>query len=131
LIPFFSQQLNIDITIMKTEVISIPSLRCEITFTIGQNADENDQIIDAAFSNDLWFHVDNKKSCHVIASVPDNFDRKNLKYIISQGAVLCKKHSYPKEKSLPIVFTRVKNIQKTTTPGMVFIPEDCKSVKVI
>jgi len=100
---------------MKTEVISIPSLKCEITFTIGQNADENNQIIDAAYSNDIWFHV----------------DRKNLKYIISQGAVLCKKHSYPKEKSLPIVFTRVKNIQKTNTPGMVFIPEDCKSVKVI
>jgi predicted ribosome quality control (RQC) complex YloA/Tae2 family protein len=116
---------------MKTEVISIPSLKCEITFTIGQNADENDHIIDAACSNDIWFHVDNKKSCHVIATVPDNFDRKNLKYIISQGAVLCKKYSYPKEKSLPIVFTRVKNIQKTNTPGMVFIPEDCKSVKVI
>lgn len=116
---------------MKTEVISIPSIKCDITFTIGQNADENDQIIDTACSNDIWFHVDNKKSCHVIATVPDNFDRKNLKYIISQGAVLCKKHSYPKEKSLPIVFTRVKNIQKTNTPGMVFIPEDCKSVKVI
>jgi len=116
---------------MKTEVISIPSLRCEITFTIGQNAEENDQIIDAACLNDLWFHVDNKKSCHVVATVPDNFDRKNLRYIISQGAVLCKKHSYPKEKNLPIVFTRVKNIQKTNTPGMVFIPEDCKSIKVI
>lgn len=116
---------------MKTEVISIPIINCEITFTIGQNAVENDHIIDIAASNDIWFHVDNKKSCHVVASIPDNFDRKDIKYIVSQGAVLCKKYSYPKEKKLPILFAKIKNIQKTNVPGLVFVPEDCKSIKVI
>ena len=115
---------------MKTVVISIPSIKCAITFTIGQNAEENDKIIDNAQSNDLWFHVDNKKSCHVVATVPDNFDRKNIKYIVSQGVVLCKKYSYPNEKNLPIIFTRVKNIERTNTPGLVFIPEECKSIKI-
>ena len=54
---------------------------------------------------------------------------KNIKYIVSQGAVLCKRYSYPKEKNLPIIFTRVKNVELTDTPGLVFIPEDCKSIK--
>jgi predicted ribosome quality control (RQC) complex YloA/Tae2 family protein len=114
---------------MKTEVISIPSLKCDITFIVGQCDTENDEIVRNANPSDLWFHVDNKKSCHVIANVPIQFDRKNIKYIVSQGAVLCKKYSYPKEKNLPIVFTRVKNVELTDTPGLVFIPEDCKSIK--
>jgi len=115
---------------MKTQVIYIPSIKCDVTFTIGQNAEDNDAIIDAALPNDLWFHVDNKPSCHVIASVPEGIERSQIKYIVSQGAVLCKKHSYPSEKKLPILFTRVKNIQKTIKPGQVFIPDDCQSIKV-
>ena len=115
---------------MKTHVIYIPSLKCDITYTIGQNAEDNDAVIDSALPNDIWFHVDNKPSCHIVASVPDNMDRTNIKYIISQGVVLCKKLSYPSEKKLPILFTRVKNIQKTNIAGRVFIPEDCKSIKV-
>jgi predicted ribosome quality control (RQC) complex YloA/Tae2 family protein len=115
---------------MKTQVIYIPTLKCDVTFTIGQNASDNDAIIDAAGPNDLWFHVDNKPSCHIIATVPDGISRSDIKYIVSQGVVLCKKHSYPSEKKLPILFTRVKNIQKTNKPGQVFIPEDCQSIKV-
>lgn len=115
---------------MKTQVIFIPALKCEITYSIGQNANDNDSIIDAAGPNDIWFHVNNKPSCHVIASIPDNIDRASVKYIVNQGVVLCKKHSYPSEKKLPIMFTRVKNIQKTDIPGRVFVPEDCQSIKV-
>lgn len=115
---------------MKTQVIYIPSLKCEVTYTIGQNAADNDAIIDAAGPNDIWFHVDNKPSCHIIATVPDGISRSDIKYIVNQGVVLCKQHSYPSEKKLPILFTRVKNIQKTSKPGQVFIPEDCQSIKV-
>jgi predicted ribosome quality control (RQC) complex YloA/Tae2 family protein len=115
---------------MKTQFIYIPSLKCEVTYTIGQNASDNDAIIDAAGPNDIWFHVNNKPSCHVIATVPDDINRSDIKYIVSQGVVLCKKNSYPSEKKLPILFTRVKNIQKTNKPGQVFIPEECQSIKV-
>jgi predicted ribosome quality control (RQC) complex YloA/Tae2 family protein len=115
---------------MKTHVIYIPNINCEITYSIGQNAEDNDKLIDNASPNDIWFHVDNKPSCHIIASIPNNISKPEIKYIINQGVVLCKKHSYPNEKKLPIIFTRVRNIQKTERPGLVFIPEDCKSIKV-
>jgi len=115
---------------MKTQIIYIPSIKCEITYTIGQNAEDNDVIIDAASPNDIWFHVDNKPSCHIIASVPDNISRADIGYIINQGVVLCKKHSYPSEKKLPILYTRIKNIQKTNIPGRIFISEEDKKIKV-
>lgn len=115
---------------MKTQIIYIPGIKCEITYTIGQNAEDNDAIIDAASPNDLWFHVDNKPSCHIIASVPDNVSRADIGYIINQGVVLCKKHSYPSEKKLPILYTRIKNIKKTNIPGRVFISEEDKKIKV-
>jgi predicted ribosome quality control (RQC) complex YloA/Tae2 family protein len=99
----------------------------QITFKSDIN---NDVIIDAASPNDIWFHVDNKPSCHIIASVPDNISRADIGYIINQGVVLCKKHSYPSEKKLPILYTRIKNIQKTNIPGRIFISEEDKKIKV-
>lgn len=116
---------------MKTQIVYIPNLKCNITYKIGQNASDNNEIIDGAEPNDMWFHVSNKKSCHVIASIPDHIDRKQIKYIVNQGAVLCKQNSYPAEKNLPIIFTRVKNVEKTDTPGLVVIAEENKSVKVL
>ena len=114
---------------MKTRIIYIPSLQCSVTYKIGENAQENDSLIDQAAPDDLWFHVYNKKSCHVIACLPEKIDKKNIKYIVSQGAVLCKQFSYPSEKNLAIVFTRRKYIEKTDIPGLVFIPEENKSIK--
>uniref|UniRef100_A0A6C0B1W2 NFACT RNA-binding domain-containing protein n=1 Tax=viral metagenome TaxID=1070528 RepID=A0A6C0B1W2_9ZZZZ len=114
---------------MKTQVIYIPSMHASITYFIGENAQENDKLIDEASPNDIWFHVYNKKSCHVVAHIPVPVDRKNVKYIVSQGAVLCKQFSYPSEKNLPILFTRRRYIEKTDVPGLVFIPEENKSIK--
>jgi predicted ribosome quality control (RQC) complex YloA/Tae2 family protein len=115
---------------MKTESIYIQKLNCSITYSIGQNAYDNDDIISAANPEDLWFHVNNKPSCHIIASVPENVKRKDLKYIVNQGAVLCKKHSYPSEKNLEIIFTRIKYIERTDIPGKVNISGN-SSIKVI
>lgn len=114
---------------MKIQQLFISALQLSVTFKIGQNAQENDILIDQAGPNDMWFHVFNKKSCHVIACVPEMLDRKQMKYIVNQGAVLCKQYSYPSEKNLPIVFTRRRHIEKTSIPGTVFIPEEHKSIK--
>jgi len=110
---------NINI-IMKSKIISIPAIKQEIAFIIGQNATENDHLIEQSNDDDIWFHVDNKSSCHVVATVSENnITRKNMKYIIKQGALLCKMHSYPSEKNLSIVYTKIKNIQSTNIPGQV------------
>lgn len=110
---------NINI-IMKSKIISIPAIKQDIAFIIGQNATENDHLIERSNDDDIWFHVDNKSSCHVVATISENnITRKNMKYIIKQGALLCKTHSYPSEKNLSIVYTKIKNIQSTNIPGQV------------
>ena len=105
---------------MKTEVVEFPKIDEEVTYYIGTSAKDNFAVIDEGDDDDIWFHVDNKSSCHVVATVSENnITRKNMKYIIKQGALLCKMHSYPSEKNLSIVYTKIKNIQSTNIPGQV------------
>lgn len=109
----------------KTEKKFIQGLNQEIMFHIGKSADGNFEIIDNAEENDLWFHIDNESSCHVIASIPESMDRKNMKYIVKQGAILCKQNSRFKtsKTAVGIIYTKVKNIEKTDIPGKVIVSE--------
>jgi predicted ribosome quality control (RQC) complex YloA/Tae2 family protein len=107
---------------MPEKTIYFPQIMggIDVQYLIGKNAKDNFRIIDLAKPTDLWFHVEEKPSCHVIAIIPDGGSTKDLRYIIKQGAVLCKQHSrYASEKNLPIIFTTVDNVIKTKTPGMV------------
>jgi predicted ribosome quality control (RQC) complex YloA/Tae2 family protein len=92
-----------------------------INFQIGKNAQDNFNIIDQANENDLWFHLADYPSCHVIASIPNlNISKKELKKIIKQGALLCKINSkYKKENNLEVIYTEVKNVKKTEVIGEV------------
>ena len=44
----------------------IPSLKINIVYKIGTCAKNNFELIDQANTNDLWFHLNNESSCHVI-----------------------------------------------------------------
>jgi predicted ribosome quality control (RQC) complex YloA/Tae2 family protein len=108
---------------MLTKEVFIPKLNLNITFVIGQNAAENFQIIDDSKENDLWFHVSEFPSCHVIAKINDiitSIDRKDLKYVVKQGAIMCKQYSkYKSTKNLEINYTEISNVEKTSVIGSV------------
>jgi predicted ribosome quality control (RQC) complex YloA/Tae2 family protein len=108
---------------MKHVIVYIDSLKSDIQFNIGENAEDNDSIIRLAEADDLWFHIGGgKPSCHVTASnvITDSKDKKGLKYIIKQGAVLCKSMSkYKSDKNVEIVYTFVKNVCCSEIPGRV------------
>tara|TARA_B100001758_G_C18214867_1_gene507091 strand:- start:379 stop:732 length:354 start_codon:yes stop_codon:yes gene_type:complete len=100
----------------------IPNLNTDIEFFIGQNAKDNFEVIDSAEPNDIWFHVKDHSSSHVIAHLPEEqeFNKKQLRYIIKQGAILCKQHSkFKSSKNINIIYTNVENITKTNIPGQV------------
>ena len=80
---------------MKIEKKHIPSLKQDIDFNIGQNAQDNFDIIDISQPTDIWFHLQGTSSCHVIAIIPENMklDKKQKKQIITQGALICKQNS--------------------------------------
>jgi len=112
--------------------IQIPSLQCNVLYTIGKNSQSNFDIIDAASPNDLWFHIQGESSCHVIASIPldKKLDKKQLRQIVTQGAVLCKSKSrYKSNKNVSIIYTKVENVTKSDPVGTV-IAENIKTIVI-
>jgi predicted ribosome quality control (RQC) complex YloA/Tae2 family protein len=120
---------------MKIKTISItssletpnnprPSLLVkDVSFLVGTSAQDNFDIIDISDPDDIWFHVKDNPSCHVIAKMSDlgeKIDKKMRRLIIKQGALLCKMESkYKSVKNLEILYTKVKNVKKTATVGSV------------
>ena len=80
---------------MKIKLRDIPALQQEIVYKIGENSKDNFVIIDNSLPTDLWFHIEGCSSCHVIASIPQDIklDKKQLRQIIKQGALVCKENS--------------------------------------
>ena len=112
---------------MKTVSIYIDALNKHVIYHIGINAADNFAVIDSATSpEDVWFHVGNGlPSCHVLGLMPDctkKLDKKLLRYIIKQGAILCKQYSkYASEKGVEIHYSAIKNVTKTANPGSVIL----------
>jgi hypothetical protein len=108
---------------MKTIEKYIECLKTNITFKIGGNAAENNELIDESASEDLWFHIADQSSCHVVAEISNigvPIDKKQLAKIAVQGAVICKQFSrYKSDKNVSVVYTVVENLTKTDIPGRV------------
>ena len=114
---------------MKTQIIYVAPLKRDITFYIGQNKVDNFDIIDAAKSSDLWFHAKEESSCHVVCELPDDIEKKQLRYIVKIGALMCKQNT-PKLKSIKevdMIYTAIKNVTKNNLDGCV-ITENTKTI---
>lgn len=86
---------------------------------IGQNKHENHDLVLSCHEDDLWFHVQDMPSCHVILKHLDGVKRYP-KQVIKRCAYLCKIHS--KAKSLPmcsIIYTHLSNVSTTDVIGEV------------
>ena len=102
------------------KTVEFPQLQISVDYVVGKNAEENFEIIDEAEDYHIWFHIKNHPSSHVIAKLEDNLKKKDLRYIIKQGAILCKQHSkLSSSKNVEIIYTQIKNITKTDIPGSV------------
>lgn len=109
---------------MKTISRYIHSLNRDINYLLGQNAKDNFNIIDISKENDIWFHINGEPSCHVIAILEENikYNKKELRQIITQGALLCKENSkYKSMKKLDMVYTNISNLHKTEVIGTVSV----------
>ena len=109
---------------MKVKNITLPN-ETMITFYIGENAIDNEEVISIGKDHDLWFHATNGASSHVLAKMPEKYTKKEKGYIIKIGAQLCKHHTskLQKEKDVAITYTRKKNLRQTNIPGTVYIDE--------
>lgn len=97
-----------------------------IQFTLGQNAEDNWNILDQLEkinNNYIWFHLNSFPSCYVIMhyTLEDLRDTSYNDFLI-YGAQLCKNNSkYKNYNNLKICYTSLKYIKKTQKIGEVSI----------
>jgi predicted ribosome quality control (RQC) complex YloA/Tae2 family protein len=92
---------------------------CTYTVRVGETAQENWDIISDSGQNDIWFHVGGNASCHVVLSC-NEIKKKPHKSVINYCASLCKDGSKLKNvKNVTIIYTEIKNVKKSNTPGSV------------
>ncbi len=112
---------------MKTESFNYNNTT--YTIIIGKNKNENWSIIDDASGTDLWFHISEMPSCHVILK---NDEKLSFvpRQVIKRCAYLCKINSSAKTLSkCDVIYTPVSNVKKTSIVGQVTITH-CKTVSV-
>lgn len=85
---------------------------------VGESAQENWDLIQASEQNDVWFHVKNNPSCHVVLTV--NPKKDPHKSVINFCAALCKEGSKQKNNNnIIVIYTEIKNIKKADKIGSV------------
>jgi|SaaInlStandDraft_6_1057023.scaffolds.fasta_scaffold312180_1 predicted ribosome quality control (RQC) complex YloA/Tae2 family protein len=95
----------------------------EYDIIIGQKDLENWQIIDESDEFDLWFHIDNLPSSHVIIRqhMKKGQDINYFNEIITLAADYCKQNSKYKNKKNKIIYTNIGNLKKGKEVGSVLI----------
>jgi predicted ribosome quality control (RQC) complex YloA/Tae2 family protein len=93
-------------------------------FIVGSNKEENQYLINKSQQDDLWFHIANYPSCHVVCQLNPNskINKKHYNKIIKQGAVCCKSHSkFKNVNKLDITYSSIKYLENTDKVGSVIV----------
>lgn len=108
---------------MFISTISLNFLTEPIEFMCGKNAKENQELVLMSDPGDLWFHLEDGPSAHLVLKTNDlSLNKKQIKKIAKCGAMELKKLSKSKNvKKLPIHYTYISNVETTDTDGLVII----------
>jgi len=114
---------------MKIQNCTFDNITCEIIYYIGINAKDNFVVIDNSKMNDIWFHATDYSSCHVVAQIPENMNKKQLNTIIKKGVLLCKQNTNKLKdmNNVKFMYTYIMNITKCNEDGSV-IANNTKSI---
>jgi len=111
---------------MKTIIKYIDAIQQDVEYRVGGNAKENHKILLDATMTSWWFHIQGQPSAHIIAQIPPDIsaklDKKQLKKILIQGAVITKQVSkFASHKNVPIIYSRVDDVTPTMYAGEVVV----------
>lgn len=86
---------------------------------IGGNKTENDHLVKTSIKTDIWFHVNDAPSSHVVLLNNDKLN-KIPKQVIKRCACLCKSNSSSKSGlKCEIIYTEMANVLPTEHEGQV------------
>jgi predicted ribosome quality control (RQC) complex YloA/Tae2 family protein len=90
------------------------------TIIIGRNAEENWEILEQANKEDIWVHLNEHASPHIIIKKNNNYKLKPKD--IKLAGILCKQYSrYKKDNDIEYCYTKVKNVRKGDKVGEVIL----------
>jgi predicted ribosome quality control (RQC) complex YloA/Tae2 family protein len=102
----------------------------EYRILIGKDKSDNWRVIDEAKESDVWFHVGNSSSSHIILETEESI-RNIPRQVITRCACICKsKSSKRSEKNCEIIYTNIRNVKKTNIVGQVTVMGDVKRCTV-
>ena len=95
------------------------------TINIGQNKAENWELIDASEGTDIWFHIEDISSCHVVLKNINSIKLHDIpKQVIKRCAYLCKINSSLKVRQMAkcnVIYTPILEVAKTHIVGQVSV----------
>lgn len=89
----------------------------EYSIKVGENAQDNWDIIASSKQNDLWFHISKFPSCHVVLEVSGK--KSPHRSAINRCAIICKERSKTPNK-VDVIYTEIKNVKKADKVGSVY-----------
>ena len=92
-----------------------------VTYTIhsGKSAKGNDKLLDESSPSDIWFHVGDGPSSHIILSNPTDLTINKIpRQVIKRCACICKASAKLSTKCA-IIYTERANVEKTEVLGCV------------
>ena len=92
-----------------------------VKYTIysGKSAKGNDKLLDDSSPSDVWFHVADAPSAHIILSNPTNLAINKIpRQVIKRCACICKASAKLSTKCA-IIYTERANVEKTEVLGRV------------
>ena len=106
-----------------------------VKFILGQNAEENWNILDEAKNeniNYIWFHLDSFPSGYVIMySTLDDLVDKNIDDYLFFAGNLCKNNTkYRNLNDIKICYTSLNKLEKTDKIGEIIVKGKKKIIKL-
>jgi predicted ribosome quality control (RQC) complex YloA/Tae2 family protein len=100
----------------------------EYTIYEGKNAQGNNSLLDECSENDIWFHVNNSTSAHIVLSIPTTTTTttKPPKQVIKRCCCICKASTKTSNK-VEIVYTTRSNLEKVNDRGTVTFIDPTKT----
>ena len=109
---------------MRTVVIH------NVTLQIGSNRAENDRLFHQALDHDIWFHIDQHPSAHMLMPGVDKSNILDKKKLYTIALQLKKYSRYKSVNSLKIRYAPKTSLQGTSRSGTLLIKGKSQTINV-